>query len=150
MNAADKPAATGAPGLDSRSWSRWRHWAPWLWTVVIVIVSVVPAEWLLEAAPERSWSVLASLAHALEFAVLAGLLVWRGGAARTTAWPSVAVLLRAGATALVLALLIEAVQWPLPYRSFDGRDLAADAAGVVLGLGLSSLALRRAACRSGR
>jgi len=148
VNAPGEPATTGALGL--RPCSRWRHWTPWLWTAVIVIVSVVPAEWLLGAAPERSWSVLASLAHAFEFAILAGLIVWREGAAQTKAWPSAVVLLRAGATALLLALLIEVVQWPLPYRSFDGRDLAADAAGIVLGLGLSAVALRRAACRSGR
>jgi len=121
-----------------------------VWTAVIVVVSVVPAEWLLGVAPERSWSVLASGAHALEFAVLAGLLVWRGCADRATVGPPAGVLLRAGATALFLALLIEIVQWPLPYRSFDGRDLAADGAGIVLGLGLSSLALRRLARRCGR
>lgn len=150
MNEADEPTATGAPGPPSRRWSPWWHWAPWLWAVVVVIVSVVPAEWLLGAAPEQSWSVLASLAHALELAVLAGLLVWKGGREQRTPRPSVAVLVRAAATSMVLAVLVEAVQWPLPYRSFDGLDLAADAAGIVLGLGLSSWALRRAGRRCDR
>jgi hypothetical protein len=40
-------------------------------------------------------------------------------------------------TMLALGLILEIIQWQLPYREFDLADLLANASGIVLGLGFS-------------
>jgi VanZ family protein len=59
------------------------------------------------------------------------VLVWWALGAAAAAGKRV---LLAGAAALAFGLFIELVQWPIPYRSFDLRDWAADAVGVAIGL----------------
>lgn len=134
-----------ARSRPTRLWSA----AAAVWAALILVFSVLPAEWLLGAAPRETWSALASAAHVLEFAVLAALLdlrqAWRpamrGGGRRV-----LGVLGFAG----LLAVAVEFVQWPLPYRSFDWTDLVADAVGIGFGLAVSRLVLRGAVRRSGR
>jgi hypothetical protein len=114
-----------------------RRWAWAGWTAFVVFASVVPADWLLRAAPRQSWSALASAAHFLEYLVLTALLSWRLGA--IASWPDASdgrqvgkVVARASLYAMLVAVAVELVQWPLSYRSFDPLDLAADAAGVAV------------------
>jgi VanZ family protein len=117
-----------------------RRWAWAVWTAFVVFVSVVPADWLLSAAPRQSWSALASAAHFLEYLVLTALLSWRLGAVPENASrqdesagrPAGTVVARASLYAMLVAVAVELVQWPLSYRSFDLLDLAADAAGVAV------------------
>jgi len=158
------PDSTAAPargrGRLFRPAEKW-GWAAW--TVVIVFVSVVPAEWLFGPAPRQAWSALASAAHFLEYLVLTLLLLWfaaarrrdtaaaaggaasgsRGGrepareavagktpAGRTNAPGAGVPVVLAVAASLAIAGVVELVQWPLPYRSFDPIDLLTDAAGA--------------------
>lgn len=129
-----------------------RRWAWAAWTAAIVIVSIVPAGWLLGAAPQQAWSALAGAAHFLEFLALMALLSWSGagGSGRSPApRASTGVLVaRAALGALAVAVAVELLQWPLPYRSFDPLDLLADAGGIaVAAAGFAVVRCRSAARR---
>lgn len=127
-----------------------RDWAWALWAVLVLAVSVVPAEWLLGAAPRGAWSVLSSAAHAIEFCVLTVLLFWRSSVQPKPARKLGSGVLCCAGAAFALAVVVEAVQWLLPYRSFEARDLAADAAGIAAALAFSCLIFRGAGRRCGR
>lgn len=97
-----------------------RAWA-WLgWLAVVAVASVLPVEWLLGPAPQSSWSALGAAAHFLEYFILAALVLWSGRRA-----------VFAIAFAVAAGVALEAAQWPLPYRSADVFDLAADLFGAV-------------------
>jgi hypothetical protein len=148
-----------------------RRWGWLAWATLIVAVSVVPADWLLGAAPRQAWSALASAAHFLELLVLTGLLLWRdndrgavdsiGRAAAAQRDPAAAArtrtvgpiekcaprpaanLVSAVLTAAMVAVAVELVQWPLPYRSLDPLDLAADGGGIAVATAAFLIGRRR-------
>jgi VanZ family protein len=148
----DDPArAPGRRAPGRRAPRALRRWAWAGWTTFVVVVSVVPADWLLRAAPRQSWSALASAAHFVEYLVLAALLAWRLGDADAGASrqgspagvPAGKVAAQASLYALLVAVAVELVQWPLSYRSFDPLDLAADAGGIAVAAAAYLVAARR-------
>lgn len=123
----------------------------WAWAVcaaVILVGAVLPADWLLGVAPRDSWSWVSTLIHGAEFAVLTALLAWRLIPAARSGGESVATAV-AGAcvAAFGLGILVELLQYPLPYRSFELWDLAADAAGVAFAAVAVTLAARGGVAR---
>jgi len=135
-----------AAGRRANTWSRRWGWA--VWGVAILAGAVLPPEWLLGAAPRDSWSALATAAHALEFALLAALLVWRLTPQPAPAVPTAGAVALACAAAAAAAVVVELLQRPLPYRSFDVWDLVADAAGIGVGAAIVSVAYRRRVARA--
>jgi hypothetical protein len=118
------------------------HWAWVAWAAAILFLSAVPPGWILEAVPRTGWSLAATAGHVAEFGLFT-LLVW-------LALPAIGSVPRravvSGAVSLAFGLVIELVQWPIPYRSFDLLDWAADAAGTAaVLLVLSACRYRRAA-----
>ncbi|MBL8314343.1 MAG: VanZ family protein [Rubrivivax sp.] len=108
---------------------RWR----WLLLLMLAITSwlaFMPAQPQPDAAPH-----LDKLEHVVAFAALS-FVARLGGDSRSPA-------LRVGLALLAYGLLIEVVQSWLPSRHADVLDLAADAAGIVLGLLLLSHLRRR-------
>jgi VanZ family protein len=105
---------------------------------------VGPPGWILATVPRSGWSLASSAGHVFEFGLFA-LLVWLALPAGRSAAGRIAV---SAAAALAFGLAIELIQLPIPYRSFDLRDWAADAVGIGAVL-LSLTACRyRASARS--
>jgi VanZ family protein len=100
-----------------------RLWAPVVgWAALIFAFSSVPDL----GTGLGAWDlVLRKLAHAVEFAVLGGLL------ARALAAPAVAVAVAAG---MLYAVSDELHQTLVPGREGSMRDFAIDAAGVLAGV----------------
>ena len=111
----------------------------WLaWAAVILLGAVLPVAQIFGWEAAEGWSLLASLVHAVEFAVFAVLLAvaWRRRVPGSSGvWP-------AAALSAAYGLLVEVVQGPIPYRDFDLRDLAFDVAGIAAGLLLLTVARR--------
>ncbi len=108
---------------------RWR----WLLLLMLAITSwlaFMPSEPQPDAAPQ-----LDKLEHIVAFAGLA-FVARLGGDGRAPA-------MRVGLALLAYGLFIEVVQSWLPSRHADVLDLAADAAGITLGLLLLSRLRRR-------
>ena len=125
-----------------------RRWAWAVCSAVILVGAVLPAEWLLGVAPRESWSWVSTLIHGVEFTVLTVLLAWRLiPAARSRGAPVAIGVAGACVGAFGLAILVELLQYPLPYRSFELWDLAADAAGVALAAAAVTLAVRAGVAR---
>jgi VanZ family protein len=109
-------------------------WAPLAWMAVIFWFSAQPD---LPHVPDALLDFLVKKsAHALEYAVLTGLL-WRA-VART--WPGLrgerrAVLLT-GAATVVYAASDEFHQWFVPGRTSQPRDVLIDALGAALAVAL--------------
>jgi VanZ family protein len=96
----------------------------------VVVASLIPAR-----AVEM---ILGGLNDKLEHAAAyAGLMAWFGGMFRRAAQPWLAVAL------VVLGGVIELLQGLTPTRTPDVLDLAADTAGVLIGLVLSMTLLTR-------
>ena len=115
-----------------------------VWSALMVIFAVLPLAWLFGSVSDTDVSLVTSLAHFAEFGcftILAALTfretlgVWRGLAAAAVA-------------AIVFAVVTEMLQLPLPYRSFDVRDLYCDWAGAATAVLVLSVAYRRAEVRS--
>ena len=121
--------------------SRLRMYGWPAWGAVVLFFSTAPAGWILGAAPPSTWSWLSALGHVVESGVFAALLAWSGAA-----WTrGRARLLRIALVGLAFGLAVELIQLPIPYRSFDLRDWAADAAGIAAVLVLVRLGEREAA-----
>jgi VanZ family protein len=123
-----------------------RRWAWLAWTFVVLVASALPASWLLGVAPRESWSALSSVAHILEFLLLAALLLWslsREQDDGVRRYGTGATVWRAILGAFMVALAVELMQWPLPYRSFDPLDLLADAGGIAAAVAAFSVLERR-------
>jgi hypothetical protein len=131
-------------------------WGWLVWAGCVVVLSVVPPGWVLAPVPPHQWSAAAFAGHACEFLVFT-LMLWaacgraspqttvsarRVNGVPTKARPAGRVVAGVSLAALAFGLLIEIIQLAIPYRSFDLRDWAADAGGIVLALGALS-ALRR-------
>lgn len=118
----------------------------WLaWGAAILFLSVAPPGWILGAVPRSGWSFASSAGHVFEFGLFA-LLFWLALPAEHTAGRRYAL---SATAALAFGLAIELIQWPIPYRSFDLLDWAADAAGIAAALlALSASQSLRARARS--
>ena len=104
---------------------------PWLWlsfgsalVVGVVAASVFPGVVIVEI--DLAWGDKA--AHAASYCLL---MIWFSGLYATRNNGIVAV------TLLALGVVLEMIQWKLPYRFFELADLLANATGVFIGLGLS-------------
>jgi len=119
-------------------------WA--LWAVIVLVASVVPVGWVFGFAASDDWSWMAGLAHFAEFGVFTALVAvaW----SRRHGWSE--GLLLGVAAGVGYGLLIEAVQFPLPYRSSDLRDFALDVCGVATAALLLNWARRSRERRRGR
>jgi VanZ family protein len=127
--------------------------APWLvrygwavWATVVFVAAVVPVGWVFGFAPNSAWSWMSGLGHFAEFGIFAALVAvaWD----RRHEWRRA---LLVGVTAGVgYGLLVEIVQYPLPYRSADPRDFALDVCGVAAAALLLSWARRARVRRTGR
>ncbi len=114
-----------------------------LWALVIVVAGVLPTHPVLAATAGDSENLVASLGHFVEYAILAFVLAvavdgWRLSL-RAVVWSAV--------PAVALGWMIEVLQAPLPYRDFQLADGLVDAAGVVAGLAVFSVAARARAPR---
>ena len=97
-----------------------------LWGAAILFLSVAPPGWILGAVPRSGWSFASSAGHVFEFGLFT-LLVWPALPAGYLPGRRYAL---SAAAALAFGLSIEVIQLPIPYRSFDLLDWAADAAGI--------------------
>ncbi|MBI5502993.1 MAG: VanZ family protein [Deltaproteobacteria bacterium] len=126
--------------------SRVRSWWPVAaWAVVVLTLSSIPRF----APPSAGIPHVDKLAHFLEYAVLALLLV-RGLSfePRTRAWPALALVAAAVAAIAVFGALDELHQSAIPGRSTSGWDWLADSGGGVLGAAAGArLWLRRRKAR---
>jgi len=141
------------------SWIRRRGWLAW--GAVILVVSVVPVEWVFGLAPRESWSPLAALGHFTEFGLFAALvaLAWaeahggrrpgRATAAGATTDPATAGLTMGALAAVSYGAAIELIQAPIPYRSADPLDFLTDVVGAAVALALVWYVRRRWARRVG-
>ena len=113
------------------------------WTLVVVVLGLLPTHDAVHAVAAGHDNALASLAHFGEYAILAfAVAVAFGGWSlprRAFLW--------AGVYAIGLGALIELVQVPLPYRDGQLSDVVVNAAGAALGLALVSLTGRLRARR---
>ena len=101
-----------------------------LWGCVLVVAWLAFAP-LMEPAG-FSWD---KANHLLAFCLMAALAD-AGYPGRDREWPRWGLLLGYG-------LVIELVQWPLPYRELSGLDLVANLVGVLLYIGLRAWVVRR-------
>ena len=104
---------------------------PWLWVsfgsalvVCVVAASIFPDVVIVTMG--FTWADKA--AHATSYCLL---MIWFSGLYARRYHGIVAV------TLLALGLVLEMIQWTLPYRFFESADLLANATGVFIGLGLS-------------
>jgi len=116
-----------------------RGWA--LWAAIVLVVSVVPVGWVFDFAESEDWSWMAGMGHFAEFGLFTALVAvaWSQGGERD--WNR--ALMVGIAAGVGYGLLIEAIQYPIPYRSADPRDFALDVCGVVTAALLLSWARRR-------
>ncbi len=106
----------------------------------VVVFAALPTREALEATVGERQGAVTLAAHLLEFVVL-GLLVAAAVSLRRSPWETLVLTALVG---LAVALGTELLQWALPWRSFEVRDLAVDVVGLALGLALASLRRRAA------
>ena len=115
--------------LPLRYAARWRVTGLLLLTLVL-LASMLPAVWFLPDRQELvSWIAhLDKWMHGIAFAILA---VWFAGQYSRGSYWRIAVGL------LAFGVLIEVCQRMVDYRSSDWLDVAADAAGIAVGLAIA-------------
>ncbi len=103
-----------------------RLWIGFGWVLVasVILSSIFPGHLFTAINVAGADKV----AHAMAYCVL---MIWFSGLYARRYHAVVALALT------VLGAVLELIQWRLPYRLFDPADLLANAAGVVIGLGLS-------------
>lgn len=117
--------------LPLRYLQRWRV-AGFLLLLIVLIATLMPAFWFLDDSREFvTWFMgVDKWLHAFTFLFLA---VWFAGQyARSSYW-------RIAAGLILFGILIEVCQRVVSYRSAEWYDLAADVAGVVVGLTIAWL-----------
>lgn len=119
--------------LPLRYAARWRM-AGLVLLAIVLLASLTPVFWLF---PDRdgfvTWFVhVDKWLHGIAFVVLA---VWFAGQYRPGSYWRIAVGL------LAFGVLIEACQRMVTYRSADWLDIAADAAGIAVGLAIAMAGL---------
>ena len=109
-----------------------RGWTLALWLLSAAVVALALMPWTVEM-PSSGWD---KADHVAAFAALAfvGLFAWRGHPA---------VHRRVLFGLLALGVAIELAQTLVPGRMADWRDVVADTAGVLMGLGVASWLSRR-------
>jgi hypothetical protein len=112
----------------------WIVWAP-----VILLVSVVPVSWVFGFTPQAGWSLSGDMGHVFEFGLFAVLVAL----ARARTVPGSTGLLAGALAGIGYGVAIELIQWPIPYRSADPRDVARDVVGVTCALALLWAVRRR-------
>ena len=136
MKAAAERKTKTAPAWLAR-------WGPVLaWLSMIFVLSDQPDF----GPPGLDVPGLDKLAHVVEYAILGLLLRRAGRVSRQAGWGGMMGLCALGG--LLWACTDELHQARVPGREGDWRDLLADAAGLVLGLGLGAVRRRRAARRA--
>jgi VanZ family protein len=115
-----------------------------VWAVIMFALAIAPVAWVFGVAPVDVWTLLGALGHYFEYVILTVLIAvgWRDVVGRRRA------LVAGAGAAAVYGVLMEIVQLPLWYRTFDVRDMAMDWARVATGVLLVSVACRVAAARS--
>lgn len=116
--------------LPLRYAPRWRI-ASAILLIVVLLAALMPAVWLW---PDRlriaAWfGGFDKWAHVSTFAVLA---IWFAGQYRSASYWRIALGL------ITYGLLIEVCQRGVSYRTADWLDVAADAAGIIIGLVIAS------------
>lgn len=96
----------------------------------VFVAALMPAVWLSPRSAARFLFDADKWLHLFSFLVLA--LWFSGQYARRSYW-------RIAVGLLIFGIIIELCQRALIYRTADLRDLAADAAGISLGLGIAWL-----------
>lgn len=129
----------GARATAGRSFLARRGWV--VWAPVILVVSVVPVAWVFGATPRATWSLSSELGHFFEFGLFAALVAL----SRERAGAGASALLAGAVAAIAYGVAIELIQWPIPYRSADPRDVAVDVLGVTSALAILWYLRRRAA-----
>lgn len=115
-----------------------KYWLPLtLWVIAMAAATSIPGD-LIPAVPVPG---LDKVVHALLYGGLAFLLQrWlRGGLRRPPARP----LLMAGIACGIYAVLDELHQLAIPKRMFSAGDLAADGAGIAVGLIIAAVVIER-------
>ena len=138
MRRTRRAAAGGGP-REARHPGEWVARQGWLvWALAIVLGGALPLAQMFDWEESSTLSLATSGTHAFEYAVMAILfaVAWRWRVPGSTG------LLPAAALSMTLGLLVEVAQGPLPYRDFSIGDLAANAAGIVTGLLLLTVARR--------
>jgi VanZ family protein len=125
----NQTASGGLGFLSSRFWPA----AAAVWTASVLALALSPQVepgWLMKTFGDK-------LLHGAAFA--AGAVVWIrtiGLSSRFSLWGAIAA---GSGAALMVGAAIEVLQSYVPGRRADVRDLAADVAGILLGLALLSL-----------
>lgn len=103
---------------------------------LVLAVTLMPAAWFWsDKATLAGWA--AHFDKGVHFLIFLGLSVWFAGLYRQSSYWYV------GLGLLAFGVLIEMCQRAVGYRSAEWMDVAADALGIVAGLGLAVLGLGR-------
>ena len=115
--------------LPLRYAARWRM-AGLVLLAIVLLASLTPVFWLFPDRQEfASWFThVDKWLHGIAFAILA---VWFAGQYRPRSYWRIAIGL------LAFGVLIEACQRMVTYRSSEWFDIAADAAGIAVGLAIA-------------
>jgi VanZ family protein len=119
--------------LPLRYSQRWRA-AGFLLLLLVLVATLMPAVWLLDDSDDFvTWFMgIDKWLHLLTFLFLA---VWFSGQYERRAYWRIAVGL------VLFGLFIEVCQRMVSYRSAEFYDLAADGAGILLGLAIACLGM---------
>ena len=111
----------------------WRAFSVLL-LLLVIAAAIMPAIWMWpdRGSIVRWFGEIDKLAHLLTFAFLA---VWFAGQYRPRSYWRIAVGL------LAYGVLIELLQRLVGYRSAEWLDVAADAAGILVGLAIAAIGL---------
>ncbi|MGB5628087.1 MAG: VanZ family protein [Woeseiaceae bacterium] len=119
--------------LPLKNASLWRALSVVL-LVVVLVAAVSPALWFFDTVNDAlSWLDNSDKwVHALTFVALA---IWFAGLFERRAWWRIAIGL------LLFGLLVEFLQLQLSYRMADWHDIAANTAGIIVGLAVAAAGL---------
>lgn len=119
--------------LPLKNASLWRALSVVL-LVVVLVAAVSPALWFFDTVNDAlSWLDNSDKwVHALTFVALA---IWFAGLFERQAWWRIAIGL------LLFGLLVEFLQLQLSYRMADWHDIAANTAGIIVGLAVAAAGL---------
>lgn len=97
--------------------------------LLVLVATLIPVDWLFDDS-DSTFTLFEhadKLAHALTFLLLA---LWFAGQYRS--------LFRIGMHLLAFGVVIELCQWVTGYRSADWVDMAANTAGIIMGIGIAT------------
>ena len=102
--------------------------------VLVLVAALAPAFWLIDSLNDAlSWFEHSDKwLHALTFVALA---IWFAGLFERRAWWRIAIGL------MLFGFIVEFLQLQLNYRSADWLDIAANTAGIIVGLAVAAAGL---------